>query len=59
VSGDREVGFVTTVAVSPASGPIALAYVHRDLAVADARVEVETPSGRVAATVSVEPLRAV
>jgi folate-binding protein YgfZ len=59
VNGDREVGFVTTVAVSPASGPIALAYVHRDLAVADARVEVETPSGRVAATVSVEPLRAV
>ena len=57
MNGDREVGFVTTAAVSPASGPIALAYVHRDLAVADARVEVDTPSGRVAATVSVEPLR--
>ena len=57
MNGDREVGFVTTAAVSPASGPIALAYVHRDLAVADARVEVETPNGRVGATVSVEPLR--
>ena len=57
VNGDREVGFVTTVAVSPESGPIALAYVHRDLAVAGARVEVESPNGRVGATVSVEPLR--
>lgn len=57
VAGDREVGFVTSVALSPASGPIALAYVHRDLATADARVDVETPSGRVAATVTVEPLR--
>ena len=51
LSGDREVGFVTTVAVSPESGPIALAYVHRDLAVAAARVEVDTPNGRVGATV--------
>ena len=49
--GDREVGFVTSAANSPASGPIALAYVHRDLAVADARVSVDTPSGRVTATV--------
>jgi tRNA-modifying protein YgfZ len=57
VDGDREVGFVTSVAVSPASGPIALAYVHRDLAVAGARVSVDTPAGRVAATVTVEPLR--
>jgi len=57
VDGDREVGFVTSVAVSPASGPIALAYVHRDLAVAGAHVSVDTPAGRVAATVTVEPLR--
>jgi folate-binding protein YgfZ len=57
VNGDREVGVVTSVAVSPASGPIALAYVHRDLAVADARVEVEAPSGRVPATVTVQPIR--
>jgi folate-binding protein YgfZ len=57
VSGDKESGFVTSVAVSPASGPIALAYVHRDLAVPGARVEVDAPAGRVAASVSVEPLR--
>ena len=57
MNGDKESGFVTSVATSPASGPIALAYVHRDLAVPGARVEVETPSGRVAASVAVEPLR--
>jgi folate-binding protein YgfZ len=57
VNGDREVGVVTSVAVSPASGQIALAYVHRDLAVADTRVEVETAAGRVPATVMVQPIR--
>jgi len=57
LTGDREVGVVTSVATSPASGAIALAYIHRDLAVADARVAVETPVGRVSATVSVQPLR--
>jgi folate-binding protein YgfZ len=57
MNGDRESGFVTSVALSPTSGPIALAYVHRDLAVADARVEVETAAGRVAATVLVQPIR--
>ena len=57
LSGDREVGLVTSVATSPASGAIALAYVHRDLAVDDARVEVETPVGRVSAIVRVHPLR--
>jgi folate-binding protein YgfZ len=57
VNGDREAGVITSVAVSPAFGPIALGYVHRDLAVAAARVEVETPSGRVSAAVAVQPLR--
>ena len=57
VSGGREVGVVTSVATSPVSGAIALAYVHRDLAVADARVEIETASGRLAATVAVQPIR--
>ena len=59
MNGDRDAGFITSVAVSPASGPLALGYVHRDLAVDDARVEVETPSGRVPATVAAEPIRAV
>jgi len=53
------VGVVTSVAQSPASGAIALAYVHRDLAVDDARVEVETAAGRVSATVRVRPLRSL
>ena len=57
VNGDREVGVVTSVAQSPASGAIALAYVHRDLALDDARVEVETAAGRLSATVRVQPLR--
>jgi tRNA-modifying protein YgfZ len=57
MNGDRESGFVTSVALSPVSGPIALAYVHRDVAAADGRVEVETPGGRVAATVRVQPIR--
>ena len=57
-NGDRDAGFVTSIAVSPASGTIALGYVHRDAAVDGARVEVETASGRVPATVSVQPLRA-
>jgi folate-binding protein YgfZ len=55
--GDREVGFVTSAAVSPLSGPIALGYVHRDLAVDGARVQVDTPSGHVPATVALQPLR--
>jgi tRNA-modifying protein YgfZ len=57
VNGEREVGVVTSVAASPASGLIALAYVHRDLAVDDARVEVDTAAGRVPATVAVQPIR--
>jgi folate-binding protein YgfZ len=57
MNGDHDAGFITSVAVSPAAGAIALGYVHRDLAVDDARVEVETPSGRVPATVAVQPLR--
>jgi glycine cleavage system aminomethyltransferase T len=56
-NGDREVGFVTSVATSPVSGPIALGYVHRDLAVADARVSVDTPAGRLPATVMGQPIR--
>jgi len=57
VDGDREVGFVTSVATSPSSGSIALGYLHRDLAVDGARVAVETPAGRVSAAVTVQPIR--
>jgi len=57
LDGERAVGFVTSAAVSPQSGPIALAYVHRDLATEGARVAVETPSGHVSGVVAVQPLR--
>jgi folate-binding protein YgfZ len=56
-AGEREVGFVTSAAVSPGAGAVALAYVHRDLAVEGTSVAVDTPAGRVAGSVSVQPLR--
>ena len=56
-AGEREVGFVTSAAVSPGAGAVALAYVHRDLVVERASVAVDTPAGRVAGSVSVQPLR--
>jgi folate-binding protein YgfZ len=58
VDGDRDVGSLTSVGLSPASGAIALAYVHRDFAVDGAAVAVETEAGRLRATVSVQPIRA-
>ena len=36
-SGEREIGFVTSATISPALGPIALGYVHRDFTAAGAR----------------------
>jgi folate-binding protein YgfZ len=57
LAGEREVGFVTSAAVSPASGAVALAYVHRDLAVEGASVTVQTPAGPVTGVVVLEPLR--
>ena len=52
----RDVGAVTTAASSPRLGSIALGYVHRDFVGAGTRLEVETPSGRVAAVVSEHPI---
>ena len=40
-SGEREIGFLTSVAVSPTLGPIALGYVHRDFTTAGTEVEVD------------------
>ena len=51
-AADRDVGSITSAAISPRLGVIALAYVHRDFAVAGGRVEVDTPAGRAAALVS-------
>ena len=55
-SDARDVGAVTSAANSPRLGPIALGYVHRDFVSAGTMLEVETPSGRVAAVVSERPM---
>jgi folate-binding protein YgfZ len=54
-AGGRDIGFITSSAVSPRFGPIALAYVHRDFVEPGTAVEVETASGRAAASVSALP----
>jgi glycine cleavage system aminomethyltransferase T len=55
-SGDREIGFVTSAAVSPRFGTIALGYVHRDFLEPRTSVEIEHGDGRTAATVSERPI---
>ena len=55
-AGDRQVGAVTSVAVSPQFGSIALGYVHRDFMEAGSRVSVQGQAGPIAATVSSRPL---
>jgi folate-binding protein YgfZ len=55
-SGDREAGFVTSAAVSPRSGTIALAYAHRDFIIAGSELDVDTPSGRATAVVADIPV---
>jgi folate-binding protein YgfZ len=54
VSGDREIGFLTSVTESPALGrPIALGYVHRDFV--EPGTEVMVRGGEIAATVAALP----
>jgi len=63
-TGDREVGAVTSAAVSPVLGSIALGYVHRDFTEPGTALSVEessglpraTSRGRVGAVVSARPL---
>lgn len=54
-AGGRDAGFVTSAAVSPRLGAIALAYIHRDFVEPGTAVEVEAGAGRMAATVSALP----
>lgn len=51
----REIGFITSAAMSPRLGPVALGYVHRDFVEPGTAVEVEIGSERAAATVSALP----
>jgi glycine cleavage system aminomethyltransferase T len=51
-SGEREVGWVTSAVRSLVRGPLALGYVHRDVASAKTVVDVDVDGHRCAATVT-------
>jgi folate-binding protein YgfZ len=51
----RDIGHVTSSAVSPRLGPIALGYVHRDFVEPGTTVDVEAGGGRAAAVVNALP----
>lgn len=53
--GGREIGAVTSSAVSPRFGAIALGYVHRDFVEPGTRVDIESGGGRAPAVVSALP----
>ena len=55
-AGDRDIGVVTSIGMSPASGSIALGYVHRDFTEIGSRVTVLGQAGPVAAVVSSRPI---
>ena len=53
VGGDREIGHVTSAAMSPALGtPIALGYVHRDFVEPGSAVAILVGDARLSATVT-------
>ena len=54
-SGEKEIGRVTSAAVSPRFGALALAYVHRDFVEPGTAVVVDVPGSRAAATVRERP----
>ena len=51
-AADRDVGFVTSAAVSPRLGTVAMGYVHRDFVATGTTIEAAADSGRVPATVT-------
>ena len=55
-SGEREVGWLTSVAESPTLGPVALGYVQRDFAAPGTGVDVDVQPERVTAVVSALPM---
>jgi folate-binding protein YgfZ len=56
MSGDREVGVVTSAAESPAAGSVALGYLHRDFLEPGTAVEVLGTAGRSPARVTLRPI---
>jgi len=55
-AGGRDVGFITSSALSPRFGAIALGYVHRDFVEPGSRVEADAAGVKMAATVNALPL---
>jgi folate-binding protein YgfZ len=55
-AADRDVGAMTSAAVSPRFGSIALGYVHRDFTEVGSRVSVQGPAGPVDAVVTPRPI---
>ena len=55
LSGDREIGEITSVAESPRAGTIALGYVHRDFTAAGTAIHVAAGAERRSATVTARP----
>ncbi|HTM04212.1 MAG TPA: glycine cleavage T C-terminal barrel domain-containing protein [Vicinamibacterales bacterium] len=55
-AGEREIGFVTSAATSPALGPIALGYVHRDFTSPGTDVSVDGAGGRATVAVTERPI---
>ena len=56
LSGDREIGEITSVAESPRSGTVALGYVHRDFTAPGTAIQVTTGAERRSATVTERPM---
>ena len=52
LSGERDIGWITSAARSERRGPIALGYLHRDFAQPDVAVDVQTDGHRSSATVT-------
>ena len=52
VTGDREIGFVTSAAESSRLGAIALGYVHRDFVASGTAVEIDNGAARSRAVVT-------
>jgi folate-binding protein YgfZ len=58
-TGEREVGFVTSAAVSPERGAIALGYVHRDFLAPGTELQIDGAGGPRRAVVTALPMRPV
>jgi folate-binding protein YgfZ len=56
LSGDREIGELTSVAESPRAGTVALGYVHRDYAAAGTAIQVAAGGERRTAAVTERPM---